>query len=298
MLDIRHQQSPPSHSTEPPPPNPTSFLDLPAELRNQIYANITRRQCPRREDDVRRCMALLFVSRQVRAEFLPMLYGGSDLRFDFIRPAQGFGSFEKFVDGLGGKLRFVRRIAVDHCVLEDLDRRHQSGMFFATTTFAMDVEGCVHIQVASETGRDLCCCLVKDCLRNWLEGRFLSSRALGEEEEADNEENGSQDEFEPLERVQSRVTRTKRKGGEDLIEVLLDWKRLFAHDVMSNGQCWGLNCYSPASCGGFHRGGVGKNEWKLEGLVRGVPVVIEGRTRTTAQYFQELSAEAEGLWVG
>ncbi|KAI7156785.1 hypothetical protein KC349_g6038 [Hortaea werneckii] len=295
-MEICQPQSPPLPSKT-TPTNPTSFLDLPAELRNQIYTNITRRQCPRREADVRRCMALLFVSRQVRAEFLPMLYGGSDLRFDFIRPAQGFGSFEKFVDGLGGKLRFVRRIAVDHCVLEDMDRRHQSGMFFATTTFSMDVEGRVHIQVASETGRDLCCCLVKDCLRNWLEGRFLSSRALGEEED-NNEENGSQEEFEPLERVQSRVTRTKRKGGEDLIEVLLDWKRLFAHDVMSNGQCWGLNCYSPASCGGFHRGGVGKNEWKLDGLVRGVPVVIEGRTRTTAQYFQELSAEAEGLWVG
>ncbi|KAI7233796.1 hypothetical protein KC330_g5186 [Hortaea werneckii] len=293
-MEICQPQSPPLPSKT-TTTNPTSFLDLPAELRNQIYTNITRRQCPRREADVRRCMALLFVSRQVRAEFLPMLYGGSDLRFDFIRPAQGFGSFEKFVDGLGGKLRFVRRIAVDHCVLEDMDRRHQSGMFFATTTFAMDVEGRVHIQVASETGRDLCCCLVKDCLRNWLEGRFLSSRALGEE---DSDEDNSQEEFEPLERVQSRVTRTKRKGGEDLIEVLLDWKRLFAHDVMSNGQCWGLNCYSPASCGGFHRGGVGKNEWKLDGLVRGVPVVIEGRTRTTAQYFQELSAEAEGLWVG
>ncbi|KAI6905564.1 hypothetical protein D0869_03922 [Hortaea werneckii] len=290
------QQPHPALPSKTTPTNPTSFLDLPAELRNQIYTNITRRQCPRREADVRRCMALLFVSRQVRAEFLPMLYGGSDLRFDFIRPAQGFGSFEKFVDGLGGKLRFVRRIAVDHCVLEDMDRRHQSGMFFATTTFAMDVEGRVHIQVASETGRDMCCCLVKDCLRNWLEGRFLSSRALREEEEDD--ESSSQDEFEPLERMHSRVTRTKRKGGEDLIEVLLDWKRLFAHDVMSNGQCWGLNCYSPASCGGFHRGGVGKNEWKLDGLVRGVPVVIEGRTRTTAQYFQELSAEAEGLWVG
>ncbi|KAI7210394.1 hypothetical protein KC333_g8244 [Hortaea werneckii] len=257
-MEICQQQSPPLPSkTTTTPTNPTSFLDLPAELRNQIYTNITRRQCPRREADVRRCMALLFVSRQVRAEFLPMLYGGSDLRFDFIRPAQGFGSFEKFVDGLGGKLRFVRRIAVDHCVLEDMDRRHQSGMFFATTTFAMDVEGRVHIQVASETGRDLCCCLVKDCLRNWLEGRFLSSRALGEEQD---DEDNSQEEFEPLERMQSRVTRTKRKGGEDLIEVLLDWKRLFAHDVMSNGQCWGLNCYSPASCGGFHRGGRCRQE--------------------------------------
>lgn len=269
---------------------PKGFLALPAELRNQIYEDITRRLCPRREDDVKRCMSMLFVSRQVRAEFMPVLYGGDDLRFDFIRPMQGFGCFDKFVNGLGGKLRYVRRIAVNHCVFEDMDRRHQTAMFFATTTFAMDVEGKVHIKIASETGRDMCCCLVKDCLQNWLDGRYLAARASDDED--------SQDEFQALERVKSRVTRTQRRGGESLIEVLLDWKRLFIQDMWSDGHCRGLNCYSPASCDGFHPQGVGRNEWKLDGFVRGVPVAIEGRTRTSAEYVRELKAEAEGHWVG
>lgn len=255
---------------------PKCFSDLPAELRNRIYNYILSPQCRKPLGDVRRCLPLLLVSRQVRFEVTPILYGGDDLRFDCIRASPPFERLDRFISGLGHTVRYLRHMSIDHWVFEDMDDVRRRMIFFGKTVFSLRQDETVHMSVVSEAGvRDKCSCLVKDFLHQWLEASQSSPHAAHLNSQRTGEEAGS-------------MATLKACGatGGDLVKVLVDWKRLLTHRFWRK-DFWGLDCVSGASCGGYVPLSGQDHSWRLSGTVQGISVQIEGHARDNIQWLME-----------
>ncbi|KAK4539279.1 hypothetical protein LTR36_000833 [Oleoguttula mirabilis] len=107
----------------------TNLLDLPAELRNQIYryvvlteSEIRPKPWPSHLGDLQlqnasssmQEPALARVNRRLRSESLSIYYGENTFRFDSDRAAE----FQRWSRAIGSNVRFLRMVWLDHWVLQ------------------------------------------------------------------------------------------------------------------------------------------------------------------------------------